>query len=104
MAPPLLGSAMNQLLLALSFHCGALGAYGINPPAGVRFVVLLKTPVPDNSGGSGPVESVGIFKTAETVPRLVKPYDCPLPALTVMLTGAEVLTKPLLLTATALSE
>jgi hypothetical protein len=31
---------MNQLLLALSFHCGALGAYGIKPLAGVRLVVF----------------------------------------------------------------
>jgi hypothetical protein len=60
--------------------------------------------VPDNSGGSEPVESAGMFKNAETVPRLVKPYGCPLPALTVILTGAEVLINPLLLTATAVSE
>jgi hypothetical protein len=45
-----------------------------------------------------------MFKNAGTMPLFVKPYGCPLPTLTVMATGAEVLTKPLLLTATAVSE
>ena len=44
-----------------------------------------------------------MLKNGDTVPMLVRPYGCPLPAVTVMLTGAEVLLKPLPSVATAVS-
>ena len=93
---------MSQLLTALSFHCGALGAYGINPAAGVRLVVLLNTPVSDNRAGSAPL--IGRGHVQERIHRWRcssgrRPGRCHW--LTVMLTGADVLLKPLPSTATA---
>jgi len=45
-----------------------------------------------------------MFKYGGDIPRLVNPYGWPLPGLTMMLTGADVLINPLLLVATAVSE
>ena len=73
-----------------------------NQSAGRRAIGCVgKRAGPESNGGSEPLKVLGMFRNGCTGLLLARPYGSPLPALTEMSTGADVLLNPLPSVATA---